>query len=399
MPQDLDSNTIINIDQTSTDNPLRQDNQSGVVDLVRDLGIVAGISTGLTMGVVEIVELIKNFSEQDYSRRNGNDSYIEPNINYLILIIPISALIGMSIMSIRKCFHEDNIADIRQKINVLCDITSDEERTANIDKFREICDDIKEKKLGNFVFTTLVNGLMKMVPENLDIADQLLDSAIPKIHQIEISNLNPRDHRSLRRELLKLTLARDSNFDQSRYSPESQELLLKAQSLFANKSNIEFINSIIDSYDQDNFSTKDLFLIYALSNSKSYIRSFSLSRLVHDADCRDALIQLISNGVSLYSNRRMRLEAIEGHLNADSNVPIQISAQLTGSEARPEILSRLFVIGDQNQEINSQSNAGASDQSDRAIVQSSVPPQRVIFVNLYQVNSSSNDSNRGLIPI
>jgi hypothetical protein len=399
MPQDLDSNTIINIDQPLVNNPQAQDDQPSDNAIFQDLAISFGASTAVTSGVIAITQLLKNLNDLGNSRRSDGDSSADPNLNYLILIIPISALIGMSIMSIRKCFHEDNIADIRQKINALCDITSDEERTANIDKLSEICEDINEKKLGNYLFTTLVNSLMRIAPENLDFVNDCLDIAIPRIHQIEISNLNPRDHRSLRRELLKLTLARDSNFDQSRYSPESQELLLKAQSLFANKSNTEFINSIIDSYDRDNFSTKDLFLIYALSNSKSYIRSFSLSRLFHDADCRDALIQLISNGVSLYSNRRMRLETIESHLNADSNVPIQISAQLTGSEARPEILSRLFVIGDQNQEINSQSNAGASDQSDRAIVQSSVPPQRVIFVNLYQVNSSSNDSNRGLIPI
>jgi hypothetical protein len=332
MPQDLDSNTIINIDQPLVNNPQAQDDQPSDNAIFQDLAISFGASTAVTSGVIAITQLLKNLNDLGNSRRSDGDSSADPNLNYLILIMPISALIGMSIMSIRKCFHKDNIADIRQKINALCDITSDEERTANIDKLSEICEDINEKKLGNYLFTTLVNSLMRIAPENLDFVNDCLDIAIPRIHQIEISNLNPRDHRSLRRELLKLTLARDSNFDQSRYSPESQELLLKAQSLFANKSNTEFINSIIDSYDQDNFSTKDLFLIYALSNSKSDIRSFSLSRLVHDTDCRAGLIQLISNGVSLYSNRRMRLQTIESHLNADSNVPIQVSAQLTSGE-------------------------------------------------------------------
>ncbi len=343
--------------------------------------------------------MIKNFSEQDNSRRSDNDSSINPNLTYLVLISPIAGFIGVSIISARYYLHDKKITDIRQRINVLSHDLTSQDDASNIEKLSEICEDIKEKKLGNYLFTSLVNGLMRITPENSDIINQSLDKAIPKTHEIEISNLNPNYHKSLRKTLLNLILARDSNFDQSKYSPENQELLLKAQRLFANKSNKDFLDSVIDSFDQDRFSTKDLFLIYALSNSKDFIEPSILSRLVHDTYCRAGLIQIIRGGVGLDTNRNFTIEPSNPQFNVNSGQQNQVTAQLTGSEARPEILSRLFVIGDQNQETNSQSNAGASVQSDRAIVHSSAPPQRVIFVNLYQVNSSSNDSNRGVIPI
>lgn len=423
MPENSNNHTIINIDQPSTDNPSWQDDQSSVIDLVKDLGIVACVSTVLSMGVVAIAELIKNFSEQDNSRRTGNDSSINPNLTYLVFISPIAGLIGASIISAKYYLKDRKITDIRQKINALCDISLDQDRSTNIQKFSEICEDINEKKLGNYLFTTLVNSLMRIAPENLDFVNDCLDIAIPRIHEVPIANLSHNDHKSLRTGLVNLIIARDSNLDQSKYTTRNQDLLSKARNLFANKDNLDFLIGVIDP-NYNEISTKDLFLIYALSNSKNFIDPLVLSRLVHDSEYRQELNQIISGGLGFDANRNYTIEnRVEISTSAITNVS-GVSAQLTSGETLgQDPLARLFVVGGSNhplatlsvdnmqsgrQEssitesrplINSSTNPSPSINRGGAIVQSSTPAQRVIILSLNSVNSISSESNSGVIPI
>jgi len=326
----------------------------------------ATIGSLVSIGALGIAIANELNSDPDNQRRDLN-SADSINLSFAMTVISLTSSFAGYLAWQRYGGNKPKLRAFNKELSSITENSND-----SLDKLEKFCEKINEEKLGNIYLCSLIHKFSEFKNKEIDFG-ALLDKAIPKPDNSQaISDLPLDEHVKLRKSLIE-SLKNGLEFDLNtkfpyQFNNEFRQKFQELGSKIYKKNDLSGLHSP----DGNDFSTKDLFLMHALSFDKNPIKIEDFSTLFHDPEYRNALLDVAKK-------REPRITAGVVTKDPDFKDP------LAGVYKKPNIFSIEPIV------YTRVDRAGGHEEVPITI--SSSPPTEISNVNIVQIRNLTKEGS------